>query len=160
MHTDELSRKASAKSISVRGVAIPVALGGVHCHSCQAFGHYKRDCPKQQSGKRRAKEQKHRWTGKGGDPSPKWCSYHNTKTHSDEECIKQQAMKAEKPAQPNFANIGSAHLAQADESEPSAFGVSFEGVGASAALARLSGLHNLRRLGRLSLCLGHLPRKC
>eukprot|EP00903_Cladosiphon_okamuranus_P015234 g14080.t1 len=67
-----------------------------------------------------------------GSAQQKWCSYHNTKSHSDAECQKQRELRENKQkelkglaanlallqaagqanlGQANFANLGSAHLA-------------------------------------------------
>ena len=94
---------------------------------------------------------KKKWTNKpgggGGSAQPKWCSYHNTTTHSDAEFQQQQELRANKQKEPqglvanlallhsagqvNLPNIGSAHLAQSTPAtapqapaEPTSFGFS------------------------------------
>ncbi|CAN0326593.1 unnamed protein product, partial [Ectocarpus sp. 13 AM-2016] len=62
------------------------------CHSCYERGHIRRNCPKI---KNRAKKK----TKPAG--ATRWCSKHNTTSHSDEECYarrkapgKHQALKS------------------------------------------------------------------
>ena len=121
------------------------------CHRCKAYGHFQRDCP-QQVQKNRPKPGKKKWKnkrgGSGGSAQPKWCSYHNTTTHIDAECQKQQELRANKQkefqslvanlallhyaGQVNLPNIESAHLAQSTPAtaprapaEPASFEFSF-----------------------------------
>ena len=65
------------------------------CHRCKEYGHFKRDCPKQVQNNRPKKGKKpgKNKRGGGGSALPKWCSYHNTTTHSDAECQKQQELR-------------------------------------------------------------------
>ena len=60
---------------------------------------------------------------------------HKTTTHSDAEYHKQQEFKSQRPAQANFANLGSARLAQDDETGSPTFGLSYSAVGESAVAA-------------------------
>ena len=116
MYIDELSRKSSSPSISGRGAAMAAVTGSVQCHHCKGLGYYQHDCPKK--GK-----QKPRKKSGGGD---KWCSYHRSKTHSDEECHAQAKLKNQTPPQANFAQVGSAHL---PEDEDNSFGFSLSAIG-------------------------------
>lgn len=144
MYIDELSRKSSTPSVSGRGVAMPAGSAGVQCHACHEYGHYRNKCPqrpqqqKQQQSSNGAKGKKVWKKGGGGDPPPKWCSFHKTTTHSDAECLKQQARNSQHQAQANFANLGSVRLAQCDNSGVPTFGFSYSTVGGSAAAAASS----------------------
>ena len=83
---DELSRKSSAPTVTGRGAAMAAASRSDQSHQCKAFGHYHRDwlgVANTNGSKRKPKKGK---KGRSGDPSPKWCSYHKTNTHSDAEC--------------------------------------------------------------------------
>ena len=44
-HTDELSRKSSARTVAGGGAAMVAASRSDQCHQCKAFGHHQRDCP-------------------------------------------------------------------------------------------------------------------
>ncbi|CAN0585450.1 unnamed protein product, partial [Ectocarpus sp. 12 AP-2014] len=56
------------------------------CHSCYEPGHIRRNCPMI---KNRAKKK----TKPAG--ATKWCSKHNTTSHSDEECFQQGGKRPE-----------------------------------------------------------------
>ena len=140
-HIDDLSRKSSAPPISGRGAAMAAASSSDQCHHCKASGHFKRDCPKlaQKNRSNRGKKGK---KSKGGDHSPKWCSYHMAATHSDAQCHKQKELQHLTAnlaplwsSEQRFANIGSALLVQTPQPEPQpepkTFGFSFSAVGAS-----------------------------
>ena len=89
-HIDELSRKSSAPTVARRGAAMAAASRSDQCHQCKAFGHYQRDCPgvaKTNVSKKKPKTGK---KGRSGDPSPRWCSYHKTNSHSDSQCHKKK----------------------------------------------------------------------
>ncbi|CAB1097546.1 unnamed protein product [Ectocarpus sp. CCAP 1310/34] len=127
------SRNASGPVVSGRGAAMAVASDTDQCRRCKAYGHFQRDSP-QQVQKSRPKQSKKKGAnkrGSGGSVQPKWCSYHNTKTHSDAECQKQKEIRENKQKEleglaanlallqsaghANFmqlSTIGSAHLAQ------------------------------------------------
>ena len=109
-------------------------------HHCKASGHFKRDCPKlaQKNRSNRGKKGK---KSKGGDHSPKWCSYHMAATHSDAQCHKQKELQHLTAnlaplwsSEQRFANIGSALLVQTPQREPQpepqTFGFSFSAAGA------------------------------
>ncbi|CAB1118025.1 unnamed protein product [Ectocarpus sp. CCAP 1310/34] len=130
---DQQSRNASGPVVSGRGAAMAVASDTDQCRRCKSYGHFQRDCP-QQVQKSRPKQSKKKGANKGGGGAsvqPKRCSYRNTKTHSDAECLKQKEIRENKQKeleglaanlallQPashaNFlqlSNNGSAHLAQ------------------------------------------------
>ena len=118
--------------------------------SAGSYGHSQRDCPQQVQKNRPkpGKKWKNKRGGGGRSAQPKWCSYHNTITHSDAECQKQQELRANKQkerqglvvnlallhsaGQVNLPSIGSAHLAQSTPAtapqapaEPTPFGFSF-----------------------------------
>ena len=124
------------------------------CHQCKAYGHFKRVCPELAKKSRPKRVRKKGKKGGRGDPSPKWCSYHKTHNCSDAECHRQKELQRElqdrqkelqaltaplallkttssDPAR--LANIGSAHLAQANQREPTTFGFYFSAMGASLA---------------------------
>ena len=112
------------------------------CHNCKASGHFKRDCPNLVQNNRSNRGKKKGKNSKGGDPSPKWYSYHKAATQSDEQCHKQKEVQqlAQNLAllgssQQRFVNIESALLAQTlqpePQLEPQTFGFSFNAVGAS-----------------------------
>ena len=89
---NELSRKSSGPSVAGRVAAMFSASNNVQCHRCKAYGHYQSNCPgvaKAQGPKRSERKGK----GKGGDPSPKCCSYHKTNSHSDSACYKEKELK-------------------------------------------------------------------
>ncbi|CAB1110628.1 unnamed protein product [Ectocarpus sp. CCAP 1310/34] len=163
---DQHSRNASGPVVSGRGAAMAVASDTDQCRRCKAYGHFQRDCP-QQVQKSRPKQSKKKGAnkrGSGGSVQPKWCSYHNTKTHSDAECQKQKEIRENKQKEleglaanlallqsvghTNFlqlSNIGSAQLAQSSPtvaqqapSEPTSFGFSFNALGTSLAEATSS----------------------
>ena len=52
-------------------------IGEVVCHNCKAKGHYANKCPAKKP--------------LPGDTTTKWCSLHKTRSHSDNECMAQQA---------------------------------------------------------------------
>ena len=91
-YIDELSRNSSGPSVAGRGAAMAATFNNVQCHRCKAYGHNqstfpgvaKAQCPKPR--KRKGK-------GEAADPSPKWCSYHKTNSHSDSDCYKQKELK-------------------------------------------------------------------
>ena len=92
-HIDDLSITSSALPTSGRGAAMAVESSSDQCHHCMASGHFKRDClklaQKNRSNRGKTKGKK----SKGGDPSPKSCSYYKTTTHSDAQCHKQKELQ-------------------------------------------------------------------
>lgn len=87
--------------------------------NCQQHGHHHRDCTQPSRHKQQQEEgpRKKHWKKTNGQAGPKWCSLHNTTSHSDAECYKQQKDAHNKPqGRINFANIASAHSPQADYS--------------------------------------------
>ncbi|CAB1104785.1 unnamed protein product [Ectocarpus sp. CCAP 1310/34] len=163
---DQQSPNASGPVVSGRGAAMAVASDTDQCRRCKAYGHFQGNYP-QQVQKSRPKQSKKKGAnkrGSGGSVQPKWCSYHNTKTHSDAECQKQKEIRENKQKEleglaanlatlpsaghANFlqlSNIGSAHLAQSSPtvaqqapSEPTSFGFSFNALGTSLAEATSS----------------------
>ena len=108
------------------------------CHQCKAFGHYQRNFPgvaKTNGSKRKPKKGK---KGRSGGPSPKWCSYHKTNSHSDSYCHTKKELKQlaanladlKLTDQARLANIGRAHLAQTSQPDSSTFGFSFSAMSA------------------------------
>ena len=88
------------------------------CHHCKASDHFKRECPKLAQKNRYNRGKKKGKKRKGGDPSPKRCSYHKTATHSDAQCHKQKGLQQLaanlallRSSEQRFANIGSASRA-------------------------------------------------
>ena len=77
---DEQSRKGWKGRIAGRGFAMATTASDIICHGCYEPGHIRRNCPKI---KNRAKKK----TKPAG--ATKWCSKHNTMSHSDEECYQQ-----------------------------------------------------------------------
>ena len=89
---DILSRSWT-KRIVGRGVVMHSASGdsGVECSICQQRGNRRRECPQPLWPKRKQQQQKLKkkhWKKVGGEPGPKWCSFHKTMNHSDTECFK------------------------------------------------------------------------
>ena len=87
VYQDEQSRKKTT-GIAGRGYAMQAATGTgvVICRNCGIAGHYERGCAMpRKDGKVNKSESKN-----GG---AKWCSLHNTTTHSNEECYRQGAAK-------------------------------------------------------------------
>ena len=71
---DEQSRKGWKGRIAGRGFAMATTASDIICHGCYEPGHIRRNCPKI---KNRAKKK----TKPAG--ATKWCSKHNTTSHSD-----------------------------------------------------------------------------
>jgi len=91
VYQDEQSRNRIG-GVYGRGAAGAIAMTAaaaktVICHNCGVAGHYERGCAMPSKRKPKSKEQ-----GK------KWCSIHNTTSHSDEECYNQGAEKPAKGA--------------------------------------------------------------
>lgn len=140
-YIDQRARNASGPVVSGRGAAM-AASSTDQCHQCKEYGHFQRDCPKR--AQKRPTGKKH-WKkgmkGGGGGGQQKWCSYHNTTNHADSECNKQKELKELKGLAANIAwlksaaqatpSLGSAHVAQASQPEPTTFGFSFNALGAS-----------------------------
>ena len=107
---------------------------GVQCFNYQQRGHRHRDYPQPLQPKPKQQQQKHKkkhWKKAGGKPGPKWCSLHKTTNHSDKECFKQKTTNDKAAESINYANVGSAHIPQAEEYDERTFGFSFTSVGIS-----------------------------
>lgn len=112
---------------------------GVQCFNCSEYGHYRNDCPQNNDKKKRGHNGRKKNTGGGGNGGghnggrggrggggagrgggsgagrgrgggAKWCSLHNTTSHSDQECLKQKSNGNTGSA--NFANIYSPHQSE------------------------------------------------
>ncbi|CAB1111900.1 unnamed protein product [Ectocarpus sp. CCAP 1310/34] len=86
---DEQMRKRTKGQIAGRGFAMATKTSGPICFECNEPGHVRRNCPNRQREGHRAKK-----TKPAG--ATKWCSVHNTTTHSDEECYSQGAKRPER----------------------------------------------------------------
>ncbi|CAB1110220.1 unnamed protein product [Ectocarpus sp. CCAP 1310/34] len=86
---DEQMRKRTKGQIAGRGFAMATKTSGPICFECNEPGHVRRNCPNRQREGHRAKK-----TKPAG--ATKWCSVHNTTTHSDEECYNQGAKRPER----------------------------------------------------------------
>ncbi|CAN0393143.1 unnamed protein product, partial [Laminaria digitata] len=77
LYIDRLSRPGNINKIAGRGAAMATTRRPrkVRCYNCQEFGHIKRDC---------TNTKQERFT------TSKWCSLHNSTTHSDAECKAQK----------------------------------------------------------------------
>ena len=97
-YVDQPPPNGSGLVVSSQGAAV-AASSSVQCHRCQVYGNFQRNCP-QQVQKNRPKPGEKKWKkkrgGGGGSAQPKWCTYHNTTTHSDAECQEQQEVRANK----------------------------------------------------------------
>ena len=82
LYIDRLSRPGHLNKLAGRGVTMRTTKGSrkVRCYNCQKFGHIKRDCTNSK---------------KERSATPKWCSLHNSTTHSDAECSAQKAQYGE-----------------------------------------------------------------
>ena len=124
-----IDTKARTPSISGRGMAMTSDTGTGSC--CKECGHCKTDGPRTKKKWKKGKKG-------SGDGQPRWCSYHNTTTHTDDECHKPKELRglaANLALLQSSNNVGSAHLAQQQGSEPSTFGFSFSAMGESLAEA-------------------------
>ena len=162
-YVNQESRNASGPVVSGQGGAM-VASSSDQCHRFKAYGHFRRDCLQQVQKIRPKpvkKKRKNKHGGGWGSVQLKWCSYHNTNTHSDAECLKQQEIRANihkelqglvvhlallhSVGQVNLPNIGSSHLAQSTPAtapqgpaEPTSFRFSFSAQRAPPASATSS----------------------
>ena len=107
IYLDAQSRKGSKGRIAGRGFAMTTAASDPHCHYCHETGHIRRHCPKL----RNKNKKKERPAG-----ATKWCSQHNTTTHSDEECYQQGAKRPEKSTAPAKAFNACAHCSHCSSS--------------------------------------------
>lgn len=90
MFLDEQSRKGTRGRIAGRGIAMTTTSADITCFACHEPGHTRKDCPHAKA--RNAKVKKKRTKPDG---AAKWCSIHNTTSHSDEECYVQGAKRPE-----------------------------------------------------------------
>ncbi|CAB1114915.1 unnamed protein product [Ectocarpus sp. CCAP 1310/34] len=81
---DERMRRRTKGQIAGRGFAMATKTSGPICFECNEPGHARRNCPNRQRKGHMAKKAK-------PAGATKWCSVHNTTTHSDEECYSQGA---------------------------------------------------------------------
>ena len=127
IYADNVARSSShGKSVVGRGVAMPAQgdISGVQCFNCSEYGHYRKECPQNCDAKKLGPNRgKPHWKknsrgggssggrggrgggagGRGRGGGTKWCSLHNTTSHSDQECLKQKINGNTGSA--NFANI-------------------------------------------------------
>ena len=74
-------------SMSTRGQGMITSMNVPTCGHCGKKGHTKRNCWKLQG-------RNNNQHTKRGDEEKKWCSYHNSSTHSDAECYHQKKQTA------------------------------------------------------------------
>ena len=92
---NQQSRKPSALPVAGGGAAMAATASSTdQCHQCKAYGHFKRDGPElvKKSRPKGGKKKGKKLCG-GGNSSPKWCSLHKTKSHSDAEFHKQRELQ-------------------------------------------------------------------
>ena len=107
---DVQSLKHSKGRIAGRGFAMTTAVSEVVCHGCNETGHIRRNCPRfKPKGKKKTKP----------DGATKWCSIHNTTTHSDQECYKQGAKRPEETKEASKAFSACPHCAHCASSSTS-----------------------------------------
>ena len=96
LYIDRLLRPGHANKLAGRGAALTTIKGArkVRWYNCQKFGHIKQDCTSSK---------------KERSATPKWCSLHNSTTHSDVECNAQKG-KPNTENQPQ-REVQSAHRA-------------------------------------------------
>lgn len=88
VYQDEQSRKTD-RGVAGRGFAM--AAKGLEktiiCHNCGIAGHYEKGCAMPRTGNktRHASKREHKQ-----EEGKKWCSFHNTTSHSNEECYSQR----------------------------------------------------------------------
>ena len=58
------------------------------CHNCGIAGHYEKGCAMPRTGNKTRHTSKREHKQEEGK---KWCSFHNSTSHSNEECYKQRA---------------------------------------------------------------------
>ena len=97
---DEQSRKASNGRVAGRGFAMTTTTSDIICYHCDEPGHIKRNCPK-------LKTQRRQKTKPAG--AVKWCSKHNTTSHSNDECYAQGAKRLEKTKAPGNVSTACSH---------------------------------------------------
>lgn len=82
LYIDRLARPGNVNKMAGRGAAKTTTRGTrkVRCYNCLEFGDIKRDCTNTRTKMQRS-------------DTPKWCSLHNSTTHSDTECKAQKGAK-------------------------------------------------------------------
>ncbi|CAM9746015.1 unnamed protein product, partial [Sphacelaria rigidula] len=86
MYTDYLSRPDATNLVAGRGVGMQASGSSgdrrnhITCFICGKRGHVKRNCPARNAAKALTGGDKNKGT------EGKWCSFHMSTTHSDEEC--------------------------------------------------------------------------
>ena len=110
LYIDRLSRPGHVNKLAGRGAAMATTKGSrkVRCYNYQEFGHMKRDSTN-------SKEER--------SATPKWCSLHNSTTHSDNECNAQK-VEHNTENQPQ-GGVQSAHTATGSTEEEDDFGYVF-----------------------------------
>lgn len=119
MFLDEKSRKGSRGRIAGRGIAMNTTSEDITCFECHESGHTRRDCPQAQAKNPQVKAKHAQVKKKRTKPAgaPKWCSVHNTTTHSDEECYMQGAKRPERKGKAFSACSHCTHCSTTDNAK-------------------------------------------
>lgn len=137
LDTDSLKKTAIAYNMDMKNVAPRISGPGMAMTTDTGTGSCCKECGNCKTDGQTTKKKWKKGKKKGsGDGQPKWCSYHNTTTHSDDECHKQKELKGlaaslallQSAGNTNNSNVGTANLAQHQGSEPSTFGFSFSAM--------------------------------
>ena len=94
LYLDRLSRKkttAGRGTIMTAATAAPAPV--VTCHNCGKVGHYKSGCAMPGKLYRKGKTPQGKKAASSRGPGKKWCSVHETTSHSETECYAQEASR-------------------------------------------------------------------
>ena len=108
MFLDQQSRNGTKRCIAGRGTAMTIKTSmdhDIYCFKYKERGYTKRNCPKF---KPRTKP----------DGAAKWCSFHSTTSHSDEECYSQGATRPNKKASVSLVCASCARCSSETTSPP------------------------------------------